>query len=176
VLCHHVAVINGSSAVAAAFEIHWGNLGSFIGGGAALLLAVVAIVTGTAGLKDWRAHQRQQQELAKEQTKNILLNRRRVLQGWSPHGVATYGVQLVTDSDEMKNAVEQLIAREPSEYVVLRVAESGSNVNRAYDLRNLIETGGYLSRPPSAGEREALEVGRQHLPATDDAGYLQRGE
>src|SRR4051794_5719768 len=102
-------------------EVHWGNIGSFVGGGAALVLTVVAVVTGAAGLKDWRARMRQQGELAEEQRNSILLDRRRSLQGWSPHGVNTFGVQLVTDPDEMRNAVEALITREPSEYVLLRM-------------------------------------------------------
>lgn len=176
-LCDNTAVINGSDTVATvAMDVHWGNIGSFVGGVAALLLAAVAIVTGTAGLKDWRAQMRRQGELAVEQRNSILLDRRRSLQGWSPHGVNTFGVQLVTDPVEMRNAIEGLTAREPSEYVLLRVAESGSNVNRASDLRTLIDTAGFISRMPSPGEKEALEVGRKHLPAADDGGYLQPGE
>ncbi len=56
-----------------------------------------------------------------------------------------------------------------SEYVVLRVSESESNENRAYSLRRLIETEGYVSRAPSTPEREALEAGRQRLLAADDS-------
>jgi hypothetical protein len=45
--------------------------------------------------------------------------------------------------------------------VVMRVSEGGDghDANRAHALRQIIEAEGYISRPPTAGEREALEAG-----------------
>ena len=44
--------------------------------------------------------------------------------------------------------------------VVLRVSESSyDNSNRGLSLRQLIERQGVISRPPTTGEREALETG-----------------
>jgi hypothetical protein len=41
----------------------WGNIGSLLGGLAAVALAIAAIITGSAGLGDWRAKQRAEAEL-----------------------------------------------------------------------------------------------------------------
>ena len=43
----------------------------------------------------------------------------------------------------------------------MRVAEGGDghDADRARSLKQIIEAGGYISRPPAAGEREALETG-----------------
>jgi hypothetical protein len=41
-----------------------GNIGSFLGGVSAVLLAAAAIIGGSAGLGDWRAKQREQRALA----------------------------------------------------------------------------------------------------------------
>jgi hypothetical protein len=49
----------------------------------------------------------------------------------------------------------------PDPYVVLRVtasSDSGSP-NQAETLRQTIQAEGYISRPPTTGEREALETG-----------------
>jgi len=62
----------------------------------------------------------------------------------------------------MDRARDELTSGAPSDYVILRVAESDEkygNVNRAHSLRQLIETEGLVSRAPTAGEREALETG-----------------
>ncbi len=158
-----------AAVVTATPEIHWGNVGSFVGGIATAALAVVAMITGTAALQDWRLKQREQRALAEEQRNEIRLNRQRVLQGWSLGGVSTYGVKLATDADELRRAAEELITGGPSEYVLLRVSEGGSNVNRAHNLRSLIDTDGYVSRAPSAAELEALEVGRERLLSTGEA-------
>lgn len=162
-------MINASVvSTASALEIHWGNVGSFIGGVAAVALAVIAIISGAAGLKDWRAKQRQLGELAEEQAREIRLHRQSALQAWSPGGVATYDVKLVTDPDEMRQATKELTAHEPSVYVVRRVSESGNDVNRADSLRNLIERDGRLSRAPSPDEIAALEEGRRQLLTAED--------
>jgi hypothetical protein len=50
----------------------------------------------------------------------------------------------------------------------MRVAESDEkygDVNRAQEIRQLIETEGLMSRVPTAGEREALETGLNTLGA-----------
>jgi hypothetical protein len=159
-----------SVAQAAASQSHWwetlsawGNIGSAVGGLAAVVLAVAAIIGGSAGLGDWRAKQRAQRALAAEQAQSIRLDRQRVLNGWSPHGVEVYGVELVTEPAEMVQAQAELTGNGPSDYVILRVNENSSgNANRANSLRQLAQ-GGYIARPPSAGEYEALEEGRKVL-------------
>lgn len=142
----------------------WGNLGSFLAGVTGVLLLAAAIVGGSLGLGDWRAKQREQKALAREQAESIRLERYRVLHGWTSNGVAVYGVALVTTAAEMATAQEQLTAREPSDYVILRVNESANgNANRAHSLRQLIATEGYVARAPTMGEYEALEKGRRLL-------------
>jgi len=62
----------------------------------------------------------------------------------------------------MDRARDELTSEGPSDYVIMRVAESDEkygNVNRALSLRQLIVTEGLVSRAPTAGEREALETG-----------------
>jgi hypothetical protein len=141
-----------------------GDLGSAAGGLAAVVLAVAAIIGGTAGLSDWRAEQRAQKALAEEQAEAIRLDRQRILNGWSPHGLPVYGVTLVTDEAELTKAAQELSVTGPTDYVVLRVSESTSgNANRANSLRQLIERQGYLTQPPATGEYEALERGIKAL-------------
>ena len=48
---------------------------------------------------------------------------RRTLLGWSPGGVETYTVALVTDAAEMDQAKAELTGSGPTGYVVLRVDE-----------------------------------------------------
>lgn len=94
------------------------------------------------------------------------MDRRRSLYGWSPGGLATYTVALVTSAAEIDRARDELTSGAPSDYVIMRVAESDEkygNVNRALSLRQLIETEGLVSRAPAAGEREAMEVGLDAL-------------
>jgi hypothetical protein len=143
----------------------WGNLGSALGGLAAAVLAVAAIIGGTAGLGDWRAKQRAQRALAQEQAENIRLERRRVLAGWTSNGVNVYEVTLVTGEKELVKAAEELSVVGPTDYVVLRVSERpyGANGNRAHSLRQLIQTAGYVAQAPTAGEYEALERGIKAL-------------
>jgi hypothetical protein len=162
--------------------VHWGNIGSAAAGLAALIATVFGVTyaiikrQGPAWLQavhdreQAQAEQaREQAELAREQTEQIRLDRRRQLQGWSPGGVASYTVALVTSAEEMNEARDQLVAGNvPCEYVILRVAESTEkygNVNRVRSLRQLIETEKCISRVPTAGEREALEAGLAVLEA-----------
>jgi hypothetical protein len=145
----------------------WGYLGGFLGGVSTLVLAAAAIIGGGAGLGDWRAKQREQRALAQEQAQTARLDRHRVLNGWTPNGVQVYGVALVTTDDEMTQAHDQLTARGPSDYVLLRVNESPfDNSNRAHSLRRLIADEGFIARAPGTGEYEALEVGRKQLLST----------
>jgi hypothetical protein len=43
----------------------------------------------------------------------------------------------------------------------MRVSEGGDghDAGRAHSLRQIIEAEGYISRPPTSGERDALEAG-----------------
>lgn len=141
---------------------NWGNIGSFLGGASGLLLAAAAIIGGSAGLGDWRAKQREQKDLAREQAERLRLERQRILNGWNPGVVAVYGVELVTERAEIAKAQDELAAGGPSDYVLLRVNERPrDNVNRAHSLRELIRSEGYIARPPTPGEYEALEAGRK---------------
>lgn len=129
-----------------------------------MLLAVAAIIGGSAGLGDWRDKQRKQRDLADEEAENIRLDRRRVLNGWNPHGLPVYGVQLVTTPEEVDQVREEISGGGPTAYVVLRVNESPSgNENRSHTLRQMITRTGYVTRPPERGEYEALELGREAL-------------
>lgn len=144
--------------------VDFANIGNGLGGLAAVVLAAAAIIGGSAGLGDWRAKQRAQKALAEEEAENIRLNRQRVLNGWSSNGVSVYGVRLVAEKDEIAEAQQQLTAGGPSDYVILRVSENpAGNANRAHNLRQLIETDGYIARAPSSGEYEALEKGRSEI-------------
>ena len=154
---------------------HWGNIGSALAGiSAAISAAIIAIVTlirGPAALRDWRARQqaeteaaRERAEAAREEARTVQLDRRRGLSGWSAHGVETYGVTVVTDDSELGQAVTELASGQPTGYVILRVSESSyDNSNRGHSLRQLIEHQGLISRPPTTGEREALETGLSML-------------
>ena len=122
-------------------------------------------------LRDFRTRQaaqadaaRAQAELAREQAEETRLERRRTLQGWSPGGVETYTVALVTDPAEMHRAAAELAGGGPTGYIALRVDEGEySSVNRGRDLRALIQRQRYLCRLPSNAEREALEKGFEAL-------------
>lgn len=145
-------------------RVHWGNFGSAVGGIATLILALIAVAAGTAGLSDWRQKQRAQRDLAREQRLAIELDRRRSLLGWSQAGVNVYGVTLVVEPNEMSRAVAELSEIGPTDYVILRVSESDNgNANRAESLRNLITTDRRIARTPSDGEFEALQEGRKIL-------------
>jgi len=139
---------------------HWGNLGSFLAGLSTVVIAVAALVRGPGALRDWRARQRTQAEAAREQAETTRLDRRRGLSGWSSNGVETYGVTLVTEDAELTQAASELASGHTTAYVTLRVSESSyDNSDRANSLRQLIEHQGLISRPPTTGEREALETG-----------------
>jgi len=143
---------------------HWGNIGSAVAGLSALVVAAAALIRGPAALSTWMAKQRAQEAAAREQEESARLDRRRLLNGWSGHGIDTFDVALVTADDELSKAADELASGEPTAYVMLRVAEGeSSSANWARSLRQLIETEGSISRPPTTGEREALEAGLKAL-------------
>jgi len=139
---------------------HWGNIGSALAGLSTLVVAAAILIRGPAALKVWMERQRAEAAAAREQAENLALDRRRHLHGWSRGGIHTFGVTLVTGNDELTHAANSLAGGHPSEYVVLRVSEGEqTNLNRAHTLRQIIKNEGVISRPPTAGEREALEIG-----------------
>lgn len=130
-----------------------------LGGLAALLVAIITLPQIPGGVRDWRERQRAQAALAGEQREQLALERRARLYGWSGHGIDTFGVTLVTAPEELERAAIELGGY--TDYVILRVSEHehGANGNRAQSLRQIIEHEAYISRPPTPGEREALEAG-----------------
>lgn len=167
---------------------HWGNIGSAAAGLAVFASAAFgiawALITrqGPAWIRDTRDRVRAQADqaraqtaLANEERKQIELDRERVLYGWAGAGGAgeVYRVALVTDPSEMDTARHELAGgNTPSQYVILHVAESADpigNANRARSLRQLIETSGFLSRAPEAGEYEVLREAARALAAKEQA-------
>lgn len=145
--------------------MHWGNIGSFLAGLSTVAIAIAALLRGPAALRDWQARQRALAEEAHEQAENIRLERRRGLSGWSKNGVNTYPVHLVTGASELGQATRELTSGQPTTYIVLRVAGTteGGSANLAKTLRETIETEGFISRPPTTGEAEAIEAGLDKL-------------
>jgi hypothetical protein len=140
---------------------HWGNIGSALAGLSTVIIAVAALIRSPSALRDWRARQRAQAEAAHEETRTLQLERRRGLSGWNAMGVNTYPVVLVTAAGELDQARTELVSGQPTAYVVLRItgATEGGSANLALGLRQTIEAEGYISRPPTTGECEALEKG-----------------
>jgi hypothetical protein len=155
--------------------MHYGNIGSFLAGLASVIAAVAAVYGvvkyGPGWLQDARNRQQAQTtkaneeaNLAREQAQQIVLDRRRQLYGWSQHGIADFTVALVTTAEEMTQARDELARGDASDYVILRVTgRAQGNANRAQRLRMVIESEGMIARPPTAGEREALETGLREL-------------
>jgi hypothetical protein len=142
----------------------WSSLGGAVGGFSAAVLAVTAFIGGAAALKPWRENLHAQRDLARQQENGIRLERLSRLDGWTPGTVSVYGVTLVTDKDEMTRAQAGLLGGDPTAYVILRVSEnSAGDENRDRNLRQLVGTGGYLARPPTPGEYQALEAGSRVL-------------
>jgi len=149
---------------------HWGNIGSMLAGLSAIVIAVGALIRGPAVVRSWLDRQAADAEEARARAEALRadaeerrLERRRTLLGWSPHGVEAYAVALVTDPAEMDRAKDELTAGRPTGYVVLQVDEGEGSVNRGRSLRMLVEEQGYLGRPPTVAEREALEKGIETL-------------
>jgi hypothetical protein len=157
--------------------MHWGNIGSAAAGLGTLIVAIFAVYGlirhGPAWLQDSRERKQAQAaadaaqaNLALEEAKQIELERRRRLDGWSGHGIDTFTTVLVTTPEEMNQAREELTGGGPTDYVILRVAESDEkygSANRARRLREIIESETCISRAPTPGEREALEAGLDAL-------------
>jgi hypothetical protein len=150
---------------------HWGNIGSMLAGLSTIVIAVGALIRGPAVIRSWLDRQaadteeaRARAEALREEAGERRLERRRTLLGWSPGGVETYRVALVTDPEELRQAAAELSGDGPSAYAVIRIAESGgSDVNRGNELRRLVEEQGLLCRPPTVAEREAMEKGFEAL-------------
>ena len=71
---------------------------------------------------------------------------------------------LVIDPAEMEGATAGLTGDGPTGYVILRVDEDDyESVIRGRSLRMLIEREGYVCRPPTVAEREAIEKGFEVL-------------
>lgn len=142
--------------------MHWGNIGAMLGGLAALLVAILTIPQIPGGVRDWRERQRQQAALADAEREQIAIERRARLHGWTPHGIDSFGVTLVTSPEEVDVARGELGGY--TDYVILRVSErEHGNGNRASRLRDIIEGEGTIARRPTTGEREALEAGIEAL-------------
>lgn len=149
---------------------HWGNIGSMLAGLSTIAIAVGALIRGPAVVRSWLDRQgaeaeeaRARAEALRADTEEHRLDRRRTLLGWSPGGVETYTVALVTDAAEMERAANELTGGGPTGYVVLRVNEGAGDENRGLSLRMLIDEQHYLSRPPTVAEREAVEKGFEVL-------------
>jgi hypothetical protein len=144
-------------------EWHWGNIGSFLAGLSTVVIAFAAVKQGPAVVRAWIDAKRAQTEKDNAEAETVRLERQRYLSGWSAGMVNVYGVTLVTDRAELSRARDELVQGDKgSAYVILRVTEGGSeghDANRAVFLRRLIENEGYIARPPTVGEREAVERG-----------------
>ncbi|HEY3958644.1 MAG TPA: hypothetical protein VGM53_35220 [Streptosporangiaceae bacterium] len=99
--------------------------------------------------------------LARERAEEVRLERHRRLHGWSSHELDTFAAVVVAAPEEMDQARAELTGGGPTSYVIMRVAEGEGtdSANRARRLRQVIESEGFISRMPSAAEREALEKG-----------------
>jgi hypothetical protein len=95
----------------------------------------------------------------------------RLNHGWSPHGVDSYGVTLVTGPAELTLAQEELTSGGPTEYVLTRVT---SGANGGERLRQLIRRDGFVARVPNDGEIEAVEAGLELLGVTSRKRAMQR--
>jgi len=150
---------------------HYGNIGSMLAGLSTILIAVAALIRGPAVIRSWldgkaadaEGVARARAAALRGEAEERRLERRRTLLGWSPGGVETYTVALVTDPAEMDRAKAELTGGSPTGYAVLRVDESTGSFNRGLSLRTLIEEQHFLGRPPTVGEREALEKGFEAL-------------
>jgi hypothetical protein len=152
--------MSAATGILGRMEWHWGNIGSFLAGLSTVVIALAAVRQGPAVVRAWIGAKNAEAEAAREQANDIQLERRRHLSGWSSTGVAVYGVTLVTEEEELVQAVRELTSAGPTTYVVLRVSEGdGTSVNRGNDLRQLIQQQGLVSRAPTKGEAEALRAG-----------------
>jgi hypothetical protein len=138
----------------------WANFGNAAGGIATAVLAVLAILGGAYGLRDWRAKVRAQKALADEETYDRRLERQRLLYGWTPGMAGVYSVEPVTEETAMNRARDELIQGQGSEYAILRVK---GGALQAHQFRELVAQG-HVGRPPTVGEKDGLNrwVASQH--------------
>jgi hypothetical protein len=130
----------------------------------AMVIALAAIRHGPAAVRAWIGARRAETEAAQAEAETIRLSRQRALWGWSANGVETYGVELVTEKEELEQASAELASGRPTAYIVLRVSESTfDNSGRGHSLRQLVKHEKLISRAPTTGEREALETGLDTL-------------
>ncbi|SDT74337.1 hypothetical protein [Actinoplanes derwentensis] len=138
-----------------------GNLGDFVGGFSALALAIAALVAGPSVWRDLRDRLKAQRDLAKEQAKDIRLERDRNFFGWMPGALSVYQVKNVEDPHEIALAAAELTDNQPSAYVLVK-AENSAQI--AYNLRLMIAAEGHLAKPPTRREREILENAKPAPP------------
>jgi hypothetical protein len=142
--------------------MHYGNIGAFLGGISALIIAVAALIRSPAALRAWIGAQNAKRELAEDELAAAQRERRRNLDGWSMGTVNSFRVVPATDQADVAEACDALLSGSRSPCVVLRIAESDDddrNAGRAAELVRLVEREGFIARRPDAGEREALEAG-----------------
>lgn len=126
--------------------------------------------------RSWKERQNAERDLARAQIEAIELERRRGLYGWSEN-IETYSVTLVTDAPELEQAARELSVGRGSDYALLRVSESSfENMSCAHSLWQLIGQQGLISRPPTEGEREALEKGLADLGIMSAVAYRRARE
>jgi len=148
-----------------------GDVGSLVGGLAAAVLVILAIVGVGAGFGDWRQKQQALRDVAIEEANTIRLSRQSRNSGWSPHGVDSFGVVLVTEPAEFAQAQEELAAGGPTNYVVMHVTSSANGGER---LRDIVRRDGFVARIPNEGEVEAIEVGLEALGITTRSKVMRR--
>lgn len=86
-----------------------------------IVIAVAALIRGPAVIGSWLDRQgadaeeaRARADAFRAEAEERRLERRRTLLGWSPGGVETYTVALVTDPDEMDRAKAELTGGGPT--------------------------------------------------------------
>jgi hypothetical protein len=150
-----------SSGIVVRMQWHWGNIGSALQGFAVVAVAIGALIKGPAAVRAWIDLRKAEAEEAHERAKTVRLDRQARLYGWSGHGVNSFSVKLVDDPVEIDRARDELSGTSPTSYVVLRVTGYGDepDTEGGRNLRDLVEKDGYVSRGPTAGEKEALRRG-----------------
>lgn len=103
---------------------HWGNIGSALAGLSTLVVAVAALIRGPAVVRAWTDRLHAQADTAHQEAETIRLERQRYLHGWSRHGVDTYEVALVSDADELTQAIQEIGSGNPTAYVVVRAGNA----------------------------------------------------
>ncbi len=147
--------------------MHYGNIGSFIGGLAAVVIAIVSLWFAPSAFREWRAKLEAEKHLAREREKEIRINRYRSVQGWMIGGVDSWAVDIVVEPTEIDGAMSELRSGEPTAYVLVRChgADQGGRLRRWLENRN--DGDRFLARVPTMAEYEALQLGREVMRARD---------